>query len=140
MHNLPSLLVADLDQGNSVCSEEGRGIKKVQVLYCIRVLRSVTASGDETVNQDLCDQGLINQLLGKLFSSAQFLCSSKFYQCFENTSFFLGILTQMEANPEEKDIVTIEIITDIQLILAVLCESDMHRKVNGHIRHCVFHI
>lgn len=34
---------------------------------------------------------------------------------------------QMEANPD--DIVTIEIMTDIQLILAVLCESDMHRKV-----------
>lgn len=36
---------------------------------------------------------------------------------------------QMEANPDEDDIVTIEIMTDIQLILAVLCESDMHRKV-----------
>lgn len=40
----------------------------MQVLYCIRVLRSVIALGEETVNQDLCDQGLINQLLGKLYS------------------------------------------------------------------------
>lgn len=46
----------------------------------------------------------------------------------------------MESNPEEKDIVTIEIMTDIQLILAVLCESDMHRKVNLHVPHSVFHI
>lgn len=46
----------------------------------------------------------------------------------------------MESNPEEKDIVTIEIMTDIQLILAVLCESDMHRKVNSHMPHSVFHI
>uniref|UniRef100_H3CJK6 Cilia- and flagella-associated protein 69 ARM repeats domain-containing protein n=1 Tax=Tetraodon nigroviridis TaxID=99883 RepID=H3CJK6_TETNG len=92
---------AEFERGNNVRSAE-RGVKKVQVLYCIRVLRSVTASGDETVNQDLCDQGLINQLL--------------------------GILTQMEANSNDKDIVTIQIMTDIQLILAVLCESDMHRK------------
>lgn len=37
---------------------------------------------------------------------------------------------QMEANPDEDDVVTVEIMTDVQLILAVLCESDMHRKVN----------
>lgn len=56
---------AESDRGNSVRGAEGWGIKKVQVLYCIRVLRSVTSSGDESVNQDLCDQGIINQLLGR---------------------------------------------------------------------------
>lgn len=45
----------------------------------------------------------------------------------------------MEATPEEKDTVAIEIMTDVQLILAVLCESDMHRKVHRNMRHCVFH-
>lgn len=56
---------AELDRGNNVCSVNGWGVKKVQVLYCVRILRSVTASGEESVNQDLCDQGIINQLLGK---------------------------------------------------------------------------
>ena len=36
---------------------------------------------------------------------------------------------QMEASPEEEDLVTLEIKSDIQLILSALCESDMHRKV-----------
>eukprot|EP00066_Takifugu_rubripes_P029327 XP_011618593.1 PREDICTED: cilia- and flagella-associated protein 69 [Takifugu rubripes] len=93
---------AEFDHVNTVCSSKGWGDKKVQVLYCVRVLRSVTSTGDESVKQDLCDQGIINQLL--------------------------GILMQMEANPDDDDVVTIEIMTDVQLILAVLCETDMHRK------------
>lgn len=35
----------------------------------------------------------------------------------------------LEANPDEDDGVTLEIESDIHLILSVLCESDMHRKV-----------
>ena len=42
---------------------------------------------------------------------------------------FSGILMQMEASPDEEDVVTLEIKSDIQLILSVLCENDMHRKV-----------
>ncbi|XP_035038459.2 cilia- and flagella-associated protein 69 isoform X1 [Hippoglossus stenolepis] len=80
----------------------GRGSKKAQMRHCIRVLRSVTSLGEESVVQDLCDQGTINQLM--------------------------GILMQMEASPGEEDLVTLEIKSDIQLILSALCESDMHRK------------
>ncbi|KAF3707167.1 Cilia- and flagella-associated protein 69 [Channa argus] len=59
--------------------------------------------GEESVNQDLCDQGTINQLL--------------------------GILTQMQDSPDEDDdAVTLEIKSDIQLVLSALCETDMHRK------------
>lgn len=36
---------------------------------------------------------------------------------------------QMEASPDEEDVVTLEIKSDIQLILSALCENDMHRKV-----------
>lgn len=36
---------------------------------------------------------------------------------------------QMEASPDEEDVITLEIKLDIQLILSLLCESDMHRKV-----------
>ncbi|XP_070778157.1 cilia- and flagella-associated protein 69-like [Enoplosus armatus] len=89
-------------QGHSFHGTGGRGSKKAQMRHCIRVLRSVTSLGEDAVNQDLCDQGTINQLL--------------------------GILMQMEASPDEEDVVTLEIKSDIQLILSALCESDMHRK------------
>lgn len=36
---------------------------------------------------------------------------------------------QMEADREEEDVVALEMKSDIQLILSLLCESDMHRKV-----------
>lgn len=42
---------------------------------------------------------------------------------------FSGILMQMEVRPDEEDAITLEIKSDIQLILSVLCETDMHRKV-----------
>ncbi|KAM8839889.1 cilia- and flagella-associated protein 69 isoform 1-T1 [Spinachia spinachia] len=80
----------------------GRGSTKAQMRHCIRVLRSVLSLGVDSVNQDFCDQGTINQ--------------------------FLGILMQMEASPDEDDAVTLEIQSDIQLILSALCENDMHRK------------
>lgn len=32
--------------------------------YCVRALRSMTALGSDLVNQDLCNQGAIEQLLG----------------------------------------------------------------------------
>ncbi|XP_056154003.1 cilia- and flagella-associated protein 69-like [Lampris incognitus] len=89
-------------QGNSLHDTSGRGSKKAQMRYCVRVLRSMASLGNETINQDLCDQGIINQLL--------------------------GIVMQMERSPEEEDSITLEIKSDIQLILSALCESDMHRK------------
>lgn len=89
-------------QGHSFHATGGRGGKKAQTRHCIRVLRSVTSLGEESVNQDLCDQGIINQLL--------------------------GILMQIDAGPDEDDVVTLEIKSDIQVILSTLCETDMHRK------------
>ncbi|XP_074543190.1 cilia- and flagella-associated protein 69 [Halichoeres trimaculatus] len=90
-------------QGQSFHSTGGRGSKKAQMRHCVRVLRSVTSSGEESVIRDLCDQGLISQLL--------------------------GILMQMEASPDdEEDVIAVEIKSDLQLILSALCESDMHRK------------
>ncbi|KAM9340187.1 cilia- and flagella-associated protein 69 [Symphorus nematophorus] len=89
-------------QGCSFHGTGGRGSKKAQMRHCIRVMRSVTSLGEDSVNQDLCDQGTIGQLL--------------------------GILMQMEASPDEEDVVTLEIKSDIQLILSLLCENDMHRK------------
>ncbi|XP_054462555.1 cilia- and flagella-associated protein 69-like [Anoplopoma fimbria] len=89
-------------QGHSSHGEGGRGSTKAQMRHCIRVLRSMTSLGEDSVNQDFCDQGTINH--------------------------FLGILMQMEAGPDEEDVTTLEIKSDIQLILSALCENDMHRK------------
>uniref|UniRef100_A0A3Q3JTL8 Cilia- and flagella-associated protein 69 ARM repeats domain-containing protein n=1 Tax=Monopterus albus TaxID=43700 RepID=A0A3Q3JTL8_MONAL len=86
---------AFFSQGHSFHGTGGRGSKKAQMRYCIRVLRSVMSVGEETVNQDICDQGAINQLL---------------------------------ESPDEEDVVTLTIKSDIQLILSALCETDMHRK------------
>ncbi|KAG7233937.1 hypothetical protein INR49_006347 [Caranx melampygus] len=89
--------------GDSFHGAGGRGSKKAQMRHCVRVLRSVTSSGEESVKQDLCDQGTINHLL--------------------------GVLMQMESSPDdEDDEVTLEIKSDIQLILSALCEPDIHRK------------
>ncbi|KAM4538775.1 cilia- and flagella-associated protein 69 [Odontesthes bonariensis] len=89
-------------QGHSFHATGGRGSKKAQMRHCIRLLRSVTSGGVEAVNQDLCDQGTIHQLL--------------------------GILIRMEASSDEEDVVAVEIMSDIQLILSALCETDTHRK------------
>nr|XP_040045508.1 cilia- and flagella-associated protein 69-like isoform X2 [Gasterosteus aculeatus aculeatus] len=80
----------------------GSGSTKAHMRHCVRVLRSVLSLGVDSVNQDFCDQGTISQ--------------------------FLGIVMQMEASPDEEDAVTLEIKSDIQLILSALCENDMHRK------------
>nr|XP_046273935.1 cilia- and flagella-associated protein 69-like isoform X2 [Scatophagus argus] len=93
---------AHFGEDHSLEGTGGRGSTKAQLQYCIRALRSVTSSGEDSVNQDLCDQGTISQLL--------------------------GILMQLEASPDEEDVVSMEIKSDIQVILSLLCESDMHRK------------
>uniref|UniRef100_A0A3Q2CQ46 Cilia- and flagella-associated protein 69 ARM repeats domain-containing protein n=1 Tax=Cyprinodon variegatus TaxID=28743 RepID=A0A3Q2CQ46_CYPVA len=69
---------------------------------CIRILRSVTALEEEAVKQDLCDQGAINQLL--------------------------GILNLIDAFSGEDDVIAVETMSNIQLILSVLCENDLNRK------------
>ncbi|XP_032436129.1 cilia- and flagella-associated protein 69 [Xiphophorus hellerii] len=81
---------------------DARDRRKQQMQRCIRVLRAVTSLGEQSVNHDLSDQGAIHQLL--------------------------GIIIQLEADCDEGDVVTIEMMSNIQLILSALCETDMHRK------------
>ncbi|XP_006636196.2 cilia- and flagella-associated protein 69 [Lepisosteus oculatus] len=88
--------------GNSFHGSGGKGSKKAQMRYCLRLLRTMTSLGDEMANQDLCDQGVISQLV--------------------------GILKNMADATEEDDALIIEIKTDMLLILSTLCENDMHRK------------
>ncbi|KAG8443208.1 hypothetical protein GDO86_011856 [Hymenochirus boettgeri] len=90
-------------QGNCFHGVGGRGNKHAQMRYSLRLLRSVVSIGDETVNQDLCDQGAINQLL--------------------------GILKKIVNSPEgNEDAILLEIQIDILFILSALCENDLHRK------------
>ncbi|XP_077405745.1 cilia- and flagella-associated protein 69 isoform X2 [Vanacampus margaritifer] len=89
-------------QGHSFHATGGRGSKKAHMRYCIRLMRAVTSLDDKTLNQDLCDQGTIQ--------------------------LFLGLLMQMESSPGDEDAFTVEMKSDMQVILSALCESDMHRK------------
>ncbi|XP_050993225.1 cilia- and flagella-associated protein 69-like [Labeo rohita] len=89
-------------RGHGFHGSGGRGGKKAQMRYCVRVLRSVASVENEPLQQDLCDQGAVGQLLGVL-------------------RWFVG-------RPEEEDAVALEIQMDCQLVLSVLCEGDMHRK------------
>ncbi|XP_057209955.1 cilia- and flagella-associated protein 69-like isoform X2 [Triplophysa rosa] len=89
-------------QGHSFHGTGGRGGKKAQMRYCIRVLRSVVCVGNELLIQDLCDQGALGQLL--------------------------GVLRWFFETRETEDDISLEIQMDIQVILSVLCEGDLHRK------------
>ncbi|XP_043923464.1 cilia- and flagella-associated protein 69 isoform X2 [Protopterus annectens] len=88
--------------GNSFHGSSGRGSKHAQMRYCLRLLRSMLSQGEETVNQDFCDQGGMDQLL--------------------------GIINSMLRSSEEEDAVTVEMQTDILLTLSSLCENDLHKK------------
>ena len=52
-------------RGHSFHGSGGRGGKKAQMRYCVRVLRSMVSLDLEALQQDLCDQGAIRQFLGE---------------------------------------------------------------------------
>ncbi|XP_077347010.1 cilia- and flagella-associated protein 69 isoform X2 [Lithobates pipiens] len=90
-------------QGNCFHGTGGRGNKHAQMRYSLRLLRAMVSIGDEGVNQDLCDQGAISQLL--------------------------GLLKKSLADSSGKDnSILLEIQSDILIILSSLCENDTHRK------------
>ncbi|XP_037548992.1 cilia- and flagella-associated protein 69-like [Nematolebias whitei] len=93
---------ADVAASSSTGGGGGGGGTKAQMRRCIRTLRSVTSLGDPSVNQDLCDQGATRQLL--------------------------GILIQLEASSDEEDVLSVEMMSDVQLVLSALCETDTHTK------------
>nr|CAB3227189.1 uncharacterized protein C7orf63 [Phallusia mammillata] len=86
--------------GNSFHGSGGRGNKKAQMRFCLRLLNAIVSSGNEATAQDLCDQGVISQLLNIL------------------QNFFV----------ESDDAMDVEMQCDMLYILSTLCESDIHRK------------
>ncbi|XP_068670684.1 cilia- and flagella-associated protein 69-like [Montipora foliosa] len=88
--------------GNSFHGSGGRGNKRSQMRYCLRLLRSMVSVGDDALNQDLVDQGAINQIV--------------------------GILLNASTSPDENDSIDIEMQCDMLFIVSSLCDGDTHRK------------
>ena len=51
--------------GNSFHGSGGRGNKRAQMRYCLRLIRGMVSVGDDALNQDLFDQGAVNQIVGE---------------------------------------------------------------------------
>ena len=99
-----SLTIADYGgHGNSYHGTGGRGNKRSQMHFCLRLLRSMCSAGDEAVTQDMVDQGAVHQLV--------------------------SILLNASTSRDENDAVDIEMQCDMLFILSTLCEADAHRKV-----------
>ncbi|XP_028718277.1 cilia- and flagella-associated protein 69 [Peromyscus leucopus] len=89
--------------GNSFHGTGGRGNKFAQMRYTLRLLRAMVYLEDETVNTDLCERGIIRQLI--------------------------GIFKNMASKPDEKEeAIALEIQSDTLLILSGLCEHYIERK------------
>ncbi|NXO06729.1 CFA69 protein, partial [Oriolus oriolus] len=90
-------------QGNSFHGTGGRGNKLAQMRYGLRVLRFVVSCYDDAVNNNLCDQGAISQLLDILKYAAN-------------------------KSKEKESTILLEIQADSLFMLSILCENDLHRK------------
>ncbi|XP_078375930.1 cilia- and flagella-associated protein 69-like [Oculina patagonica] len=88
--------------GNSFHGSGGRGNKRAQMRFCLRLIRSMVSVGDDGLNQDLVDQGAINQIV--------------------------GILLNASTSPDENDGIDVEMQCDMLFIVSSLCEGDTHRK------------
>jgi hypothetical protein len=89
--------------GNSFHAKGGRGSKKAQLKYCLRVLRSLVTTNSEQAIQDLADQGAVD-LLSNILKS------------------YCPLNAQI-------DQIDVEIQADILFVLSNACEKDLHRKV-----------
>ncbi|KAG7324496.1 hypothetical protein KOW79_012512 [Hemibagrus wyckioides] len=94
--------VSFLGHGQGFHGSGGRGGRKAQMRYCLRLLRCMASLSNSLINQDLCDQGAISQLI--------------------------GLLRRFQERNEEEDAVSLEIQTDVLVTLSSLCEGDVHRK------------
>ncbi|CAO2617524.1 Cilia- and flagella-associated protein 69 [Lemmus lemmus] len=89
--------------GNSFHGTGGRGNKFAQMRYTLRLLRAMVYLEDETVNTDLCERGVIHQLIG----------------IFKNMA---------SKHAEKEEAIALEIQSDALLILSGLCEHYIQRK------------
>lgn len=90
--------------GNSFHAKGGRGSRKAQLKYCLRMLRSLVTTGNEPAIQDLTDQGAIDSLA--------------------------SILKAYALPDAQIDQIDVEILGDVFFTIAIICEKDTHRKVS----------
>jgi hypothetical protein len=89
--------------GSSFHGKGGRGTKRAQLKYCLRIIRSIVSTGNEQAIQDFTDQDVLTTLT--------------------------NILTNSASNDEPDDQIDVEIQSDMLFIVSCMCESDLHRKV-----------
>ena len=91
-------------QGHSFHGTGGRGSKKAQLRYSVRLLRSMVSLANLTVNQDLCDQGAISLLLGKMHTAqCSMLTWSNCVQFLSNCVQFLSSCTIFQMNKKKTE-------------------------------------
>lgn len=88
--------------GNSFHGLGGRGNKRAQMRYCLHLMRSMVSLRDPTVNQDVSDQGAINQIL--------------------------DIVQSATRSDMADDAIDVEMQCDLLYILSILCSGEQHRK------------
>lgn len=88
--------------GNSFHAKGGRGSKRAQLKYCLRVIRSIVSTNNEHAIQDLTDQGAM--------------------------SILSNIIKNYSKSDEPNDQIDVEIQSDVLFILTCICENDLHRK------------
>ncbi|XP_045352945.1 cilia- and flagella-associated protein 69 isoform X3 [Leopardus geoffroyi] len=88
--------------GNSYHGTGGRGNKFAQMRYSLRLLRAMVYLEDETINNDLCEKGTIQQLI--------------------------GVFKNIIKSHDKEEAIVLEIQSDILLILSGLCEHHIPRK------------
>ncbi|XP_049624859.1 LOW QUALITY PROTEIN: cilia- and flagella-associated protein 69 [Suncus etruscus] len=89
--------------GNSFHGSGGRGSKFAQMRYTLRLLRAMVYLEDDNINSDLCEKGIIQQLIA----------------IFKNT---------ISKSHDKDEAIVLEIQSDIFLILSGLCEHHLPRK------------
>jgi hypothetical protein len=94
--------------GNGFHANGGCGTKRAHMRHCVRLMHSIVSTFDETVLNDLTEQGAINQLVCLL------------------EQFQLGTLKK----PDRKldDAIDVEMQCDLLVILSIICQFDVHRK------------
>jgi len=97
--------------GNSFHAKGGRGTKRAQLKYCLRVIRSIVSTSNEQAIQDLSDQDVLSSLT--------------------------NILKRYSESTQPNDQIDVEIQSDLLFIISCICENDIHRKVSFKTRFVV---
>ena len=88
--------------GNSFFANGGRGSKRAQLKYCLRVIRNIVNMSNEQAIQDLTDQDALTTLT--------------------------KIIKKYSLEGKQNDQLDVEIQSDVLFIISCICKNDLHRK------------